>query len=185
MTKMLNKLREETSELHKELEKDNLANKIMDHSIELDEYTNLLFQNYVAYQNAEAEISRFLPDYSSDKTERLKQDLSGLGVKNLDLNLQFECHSEAEAIGAAYVVEGSAMGGMLIGKEIENCQNLKSINRQRFFSGDRSSMKGWNEFLKFLRSREFTESEVNSASKKAKDTFLLFQKAFALVPDNC
>ncbi|MCH4823842.1 biliverdin-producing heme oxygenase [Gramella lutea] len=185
MMKMLDRLREETLELHKELEKDNLANKIMDNSIGMDDYTNLLFQNYVAYKSAESEIARFLLDYSSDKTNRLKQDLSGLGMYDLEFDLEFECHNEAEALGASYVIEGSAMGGMLIGKQLKNCKNLNGIGQQQFFSGDRSSMKGWNKFLKYLRTREFTEGEVNSAATKAKDTFLLFQKAFALVPDNC
>ncbi len=185
MTKMLNRLREETAELHRELEKDNLANKIMDHSIDLEEYKALLFQNYVAYQNAEKEITKFLPEYESDKTLRLSQDLHRLGVIDLDLEVDFSCNSEAEAIGAAYVIEGSAMGGMLIGKELKNCSHLEIEQNQKFFSGDRSSMQGWNQFLKFLRSRDFSENEIKAASEKAKQTFLLFQKAYTLTPNNC
>ena len=175
---MLNKLREETAELHQQLEKDNLANKIMDQSIKLEEYRTLLFQNFIAYESAEAEIFKFLPDYSSDKTERLRQDLKGIGVRNPGCPIAFCCTSEAEAIGAAYVIEGSAMGGMLIGKELKKCEFFDQIPEQLFFNGKRDSVKGWNEYLKFLRSREFSENEINAAALKAKETFLLFSKAF-------
>lgn len=180
MMKMLNRLREETAELHKELEKDNLANKIMDQSISLNEYRALLFQNFVAYKCAEAEIFKFLPEYSSDKTQRLKQDLQGIGVENFDCPMEFSCSSEAEAIGAAYVIEGSAMGGMLIGKELKKCDFSNEIPEQQFFNGKRDSIKGWNEYLKFLRSREFSESEIDLAVNKAMQTFLLFGEAFKL-----
>lgn len=178
MKMILNRLREETAELHKELEKDNLANKIMDHSISPDEYKTLLIQNFIAYSKAETEIAKYLPDSNTDKTVRLNADLDKMGVKNLDFHLNFSCNSEAEAIGAAYVIEGSAMGGMIIGKEIKNCASLRHISEQQFFNGKRSNVKKWNEYLKFLRSREFTDAEVEAASKKAKETFLLFKEAF-------
>ena len=174
---MLDRLREETAELHKSLEKDNLANKIITHSITLEEYKNLLFQNFIAYKIAEAEIAKYLP-LKTEKTAKLRTDLNSLRVNNLDFQLDFFCNNEAEAIGAAYVIEGSAMGGMLIGKEIHNCPALNGILDQQFFSGKRDSMKGWNQFLKFLRSKDFSESEIETAARKAKETFLLFEKAF-------
>lgn len=175
---ILNRLREETAELHKELEKDNLANKIMDHSISPDEYKTLLIQNFIAYSKAETEIAKYLPNSNTDKTDRLRADLNAMSVNKLDFDLDFSCKNEAEAIGAAYVIEGSAMGGMIIGKEIKNCDSLERFSEQQFFNGNRSNVKNWNEYLKFLRSREFTDAEVEAASKKAKETFLLFKEAF-------
>ena len=178
MIKILNSLREETSELHSELEKDNLANKIMDHSINLEEYKLLLFQNFIAYKNSESEIAKFLKDYKCDKTSRLENDLVGLGVTDLTCDLDFSCKNEAEAIGAAYVIEGSAMGGMIIGKEVTNCNSLKDVPAQEFFNGNRSNIKAWNDYQKFLRSRDFSETEIDLATEKAKETFLLFRDAF-------
>ncbi len=182
---MLNRLREETADLHRQLEKDNLANKIMDQSISLEEYKNLLFQNLLAYENVETEITKFIPEYSSDKSMRLKEDLHGIGVENFSCSLAFSCTSEAEAIGAAYVVEGSAMGGMQIGKELKKCIFFDQIPEQSFFTGKRDSIKGWNEYLKFLRSRDFSEAEIESAARKAKETFLLFEEAFKLDLSSC
>lgn len=183
--KMLNSLREETKELHNDIEKDNIANKIMDHSISLEEYKLLLFQNYIAYKSAESEIGKFLADYGTDKTDRLKKDLENIGLSNFDCQLDFKCLNEAEAIGAAYVIEGSAMGGMLIGKEVKNCNSLDLLQDQYFFNGERSSMNGWNKYLKYLRSREFNEQEISAATKKAKETFMLFNKAFNYTLSSC
>ncbi|CAL66922.1 biliverdin-producing heme oxygenase [Christiangramia forsetii] len=182
---MLNSIREETKELHANIEKYNIANKIMDHSIKLEEYKLLLFQNYMAYKAAESEIKKFLPDYSTDKTDRLTQDLENLGITDLNFKLDFICENEAEAIGAAYVVEGSAMGGMLIGKEVKNCKSLSTLPSQFFFNGERSGMAGWNDYLKFMRSRNFSEQEISIATSKAKDTFLLFKEAFNLQLSDC
>ena len=180
MKKILDSLREETSVLHRELEKDNLANKIMDHSINLEEYKLLLFQNFIAYKSAESEITNSLSGYKSDKSVRLKNDLHGLGLTDLNFDLDFSCKNEAEAIGAAYVIEGSAMGGMLIGKEIPNCESLNDVPQQEFFNGSKSNVKAWNVYLKFLRNRDFSASEIDQAAQKAKETFLLFGDAFKL-----
>ena len=182
---ILNSLREATQQLHADIEKNNTANKIMDHSISLEEYKLLLVQNYVAYKATELEIQKFLSDYEAGKTVRLQEDLENLGIDNLKCELDFSCNDEAEAIGAAYVVEGSAMGGMLIGKEIKNCPGLESISNQHFFNGERSSMSGWNKFLKYLRSRDFSDQAINSATIKAKQTFLLFEKAFHFQLTDC
>lgn len=177
---MLNRLRKDTEELHRRLEGDNLANKIMDHSINLEEYKLLLYQNYLAYSCVENELLKFLPGRNSEKSDKLRQDLLNLGFPNLNAGQgpDFKCMNEAEAIGAAYVIEGSAMGGMMIGKQVGSCSTLAHLPPQNFFSGERESMKGWNSYLKFLRSREFTDSEKEVAAQKAKETFRLFEKVF-------
>lgn len=179
---MLNRLRKETEELHHRLEGDNLANKIMNHSITLEEYKLLLFQNFLAYSIVEKELRRYIAGFKSEKSEKLSQDLINLGFSNLNTEQGpgFKCLNEAEAIGAAYVIEGSAMGGMVIGKEIASCSALAHLPPQNFFSGERDSIKSWNSYLKFLRSREFTESEKKVAADKARETFRLFEKVYNL-----
>lgn len=184
MAEILNRLREATKQLHSDIEKDNIANKVVDHSISLTEYKLLLFQNYMAYKAAEAEVEKFIPEYKASKTYQLEQDLKGLGLLDINSTLDFHCQNKAEAIGAAYVIEGSAMGGILIGKELKSCGSLNSIPNQLFFTGERSSMQGWNSYLKYLRSCEFSEQEITAASNKAKETFLLFKQAFGLELSN-
>lgn len=123
---MLSELRESTAELHEQIERENAAGRIMDHSISIEQYKNLLFQNYVAYAISEKEISSHLPNYVGNKHEELKKDLKELNVITEITSFpgdKFSCNSEVEALGAAYVVEGSAMGGMVISRNIKKCDN--------------------------------------------------------------
>ena len=72
---MLNNLRNATQKLHEELEKENLAGKIISHEISLEDYKLLLHQNYIAYKITEAEISKFIPACKLDKSDQLAKDL--------------------------------------------------------------------------------------------------------------
>lgn len=183
---MISRFREATRELHEQIEKENQAKKIMDHSISMEEYKLLLLQNYIAYRTVEKEISRFLPEYEASKYRQLEKDLEQLKV-DVSIASQYEseftCRNEVEALGAAYVVEGSVMGGMVISRELKNCPKLEDIGNQHFFSGDRDNVKSWNKFKKGLESRDYTEAEKEEAAEKARDTFRFFRKAFSVSRD--
>ncbi|MES2874674.1 MAG: hypothetical protein V4708_13190 [Bacteroidota bacterium] len=58
-------------ELHAEVEAQNLAGQIMDHSIDLETYKLLLLQNFIAYQATETAIKKFLPKYSGKKHKQI------------------------------------------------------------------------------------------------------------------
>jgi len=133
---MLNKLREATHLLHQQIESENTAELIMKHSINLEQYKKLLLQNYVAYKVSEHEIKKLIPTYSSDKTGRLKKDLTNLKVETSIAESyfsKFQINNEAEAWGAWYVVEGSSLGGMMIAKNLEECKKLETIKEHHFF----------------------------------------------------
>lgn len=180
---MINRLREETTELHKQIEKDNLAGLIMSHEISLEEYKLLLLQNYLAYQLVEEEITPFYDTKQSGRLERLERDLKALDVDPAEalneLKGEFTCASKSEAMGAAYVIEGSALGGMMISKELKNCHKLNQIEEHHFFNGDRNNLKSWNNFLKIVRNTDFTKEEEEQAAGKACDTFRFFGRIFS------
>ncbi|WP_424493854.1 biliverdin-producing heme oxygenase [Salinimicrobium sp. GXAS 041] len=179
---MIERLREATRELHEEIEKENEASKIIDHSITLEEYKFLLLQNYIAYKVTENAISGYLSDYPATKHEQLKKDLKNL---NIDYSIaakfdrEFSCDSKAEALGAAYVVEGSAMGGLVIGRELQKCPQLSHLGEQHFFNGKRDDVKNWNLFKKKLQNYHFSKEEENIAVEKARETFRFFGKIFS------
>lgn len=168
--------------MHEQIEKENQAKKIIDHSIALEEYKLLLLQNYIAYRTVEKQIARFLPDYEAAKHKQLEKDLTALDVATsiaLEYEAEFSCNNKTEALGAAYVVEGSALGGMVISKELKECTHLNGIGEQHFFSGDRANVKSWNKFKKELDSHEYSEDEKEQATQKAKETFQFFGKIFS------
>lgn len=183
---MIQRFREATKQLHQEIEEENSAAKIIDHSITREEYKLLLLQNYIAYKITEEQISKFLPGGEVSKHQRLQQDLENLKVDTAVSSAygsDFSCNSYAEALGAAYVVEGSALGGMVIAKELKQCENLSDLEDQSFFNGDRNNVKSWNAFKKQLDTTNLTEEEALAATEKAKETFRFFQKVFRVSPE--
>jgi len=178
---MLNKLRDATNTLHTEIEEGNLAGDIMSHTISLENYKLLLLQNFIAYNVVDREIAKFIPEFSSNKANRLQEDLSNLKVDTSiykEFEDQFSIDSIAEAWGAWYVVEGSVLGGMMISKELIHCELLSNIEKHYFFNGDRSSVEGWRSFGKGLKQVAFTEAEELAAINKAKETFKFFGLIF-------
>ncbi|MFD1079707.1 biliverdin-producing heme oxygenase, partial [Longispora fulva] len=135
---MIHRLRQETKELHEQIESKNPAAAILDHSISLEAYRHLLLQNYVAYRTMEKEINRFFPEYTGLKHLQLKKDLERLDIspEMVEYSENFHINSFAEALGAAYVVEGSAMGGMVIARHLKHC-SLEGVGESHFFSGTR------------------------------------------------
>ncbi|MFD1096276.1 biliverdin-producing heme oxygenase [Salegentibacter chungangensis] len=181
---MINRLREDTASLHKQIEKDNLASRIMDHKISLEEYKLLLLQNYLAYSIVEDAISPYYKSPEANRVKRLQRDLFNLNIDPTEALVQFQdafkCTCKSEALGAAYVIEGSALGGMFIAKELENCEQLKEIEEHHFFNGDRNNVKPWNRFLKDIKSEAFTQDEEDRAAEKAKETFSFFGDIFTM-----
>lgn len=180
---MLTILREATKQLHEEIEQDNLAAKIMSHEISLEEYKLLLLQNYIAYKITEEQISQHLDNWESDKSLRLKKDLDSLNVDTsiiANFKDSLKISNKTEAIGATYVLEGSALGGMQISKELPHCKKLSETAKPHFFTPERKSMEGWNIFLKRLRNSEFSEEEKKMAAQKARETFIFFGEVFKL-----
>ncbi|MHA6281037.1 biliverdin-producing heme oxygenase [Salinimicrobium sp. CAU 1759] len=179
---MTAKLKAETQELHDQIEEKNLARQIMDGSIDLETYKLLLLQNYIAYKHTETEIHRFLPNYTGSKHLQLRRDLENLEMTTAipPKNVDFQCNSPAEALGAAYVVEGSALGGMVLAKKLKNCPALEGLPAQNFFNGDKENLKEWRNFKEQLEHYPFSQSEEVEAIQKAKDTFRFFEKIFDL-----
>lgn len=177
---MIARLKEETRELHERVEKKNLAGRIMDHSIDLDTYKLLLMQNYIAYSKTETEIQQFLPHYQGIKHQQLKHDLKQLGISEMPVSKNdiFECQSRAEALGAAYVVEGSALGGMVLARNISKCPGLESVSRHFFFNGDKGNLQAWQAFKEELEGYTFTPDEEREAIEKARETFRFFECIF-------
>ncbi len=178
---MLNNLRDSTKKLHEDLEKENLAGQIISHDISLENYKLLLLQNYISYKITEDEIVKFISTYKSDKSQKLAKDLEELEVDASiykEFKSGFALNSYEEALGAAYVVLGSALGGMYISKELPNCPGLKGIPGPHFFSRDRDGVKSWNSFVKELKAEDFNETQIEIASKKAQETFEFFGRVF-------
>lgn len=176
---MIQKFRAATKPLHEQIERENIARHILDHSMDMKTYKLLLVQNYLAYFSVEKQIHRFLPELRTRKYLQLKEDLKALNLapERFREKNNFSCTSRAEAFGAAYVVEGSALGGMLLSRHLEKCPKL-DLQPQKFFGGNRDGIKKWQYFQKLLSENTFSEEQEKAAIEKAKETFRFFGSVF-------
>ncbi|WP_344930872.1 biliverdin-producing heme oxygenase [Aquimarina addita] len=172
---------------HQEAEKKNLAKKIIDHTISLEEYKKLLFINWKAYRSIEQYLyqnKHILPNeltslVSYDKSNRLQKDLNALGVlldHSQENSISCPENSSVDSlIGFLYVIEGSMLGGMLIAKHISQCPSLEHIRNPYFFSGkSKDQMKNWKEFCMYLNNQKYTESNIQKALDAANKAFTFF-----------
>jgi len=179
-------LKEKTNRIHQQVEKDNLAKEIIDHAISIDNYKKLLIQNFKFYHTIEQALIRnthlirssLHPFLDMDKTQRLKEDLKRLDYDVDTQNNQpnhFEINSENAALGALYVSEGSALGGLLISKHLKKCPNLSSIKEHSFFGNDASLILGrWRNFQQIVEQHFYDENIKQEVLNSAKATFEFF-----------
>lgn len=194
---MLDYLKKGTRKLHQEVERYSLARYAMDRTITLDGYKKLLLQNYCSYSLIEQELIRncqklratLQPFVSDIKSKALCLDLTALHMscKMTDgKDMPFVLNSEAEAIGALYVIEGSMLGGMVIFKGLNQCPDLREIEKHHFFEQNAKLVsRRWKQFCNTLDSIEFTGNERKAALSGACNTFRVFQKSQALLNADC
>ena len=183
---ILKHLKEKTTVLHEETEKDNLAKYIIDHSITPVQYQNLLEQNYRAYKTVENLLacnSNQLPDdlkvFSKPvKSEALAQDLKQLGAGLPEVLERPVTHQLAYLVGLAYVIEGSMMGGLLIRKNLESCTNLPAGLKHHFFGKKpQEVLQRWKAFTAAVEEQIFSEAQLAKALAGANFAFTVFKNS--------
>ncbi|TVZ53328.1 biliverdin-producing heme oxygenase [Dokdonia sp. Hel_I_53] len=185
---ILEKLKADTFEIHKEVEKDNLAKFIMDESITQTQYEILLRQNFKVYKAVEDFVNShydILPQELKaftgyEKTNRLAKDINSFS--NLPLPQPYKIASNrdlATVIGLLYVIEGSMLGGMMMSKKIQSCAHLSHIDTHHFYhSNVKESAARWKNFKAVLTSITFSDQESENAVASAMKTFSLFQESY-------
>jgi len=185
---MLGYLKEHTKAIHSQVESVNLAKHIVNHSITLEAYKELLTSNYAIYKAIEQKliahknlVCNDLKAYvNTDKSDSLEKDLLQFGnvqINSIDLsNILIE--SEAEVIGALYVVEGSMLGSLLIANNISKCQALKHLNYHNFFNrhDHKNMVAHWKGFCKIVGKKTFSVEQKRNAGTMAKQIFRLFDR---------
>ncbi len=186
---MLKYLKENTTQIHNELEQNNLAKKIMDHSISHQEYRDLLLQNYLFYYTVETEALRKAETLTpamqsfvaSKKSDQLALDLQSLGIDSEEIEqvqkLDFKLKTESEILGAIYVSEGSALGGMMIRKQVPKCPALDDVKNHHFFNPNAANpLDRWKTFKANVESYDQEKLNKEEALSAAIKTFKLFEK---------
>jgi heme oxygenase (biliverdin-IX-beta and delta-forming) len=140
-------------------------------------YGRFLRAQAAAFLPVEAELDRadvaaLIPDWPDRRrADQLRADLAALSVTpaepfSPDLFIQ----SKAPVLGAAYVLEGSRLGGALLKRSV--AAGLPSQ-----FLDSRQSAGSWRNFLKLLDTFLVRQDDLEAAAEAARQVFTRFEWA--------
>ncbi|GAB2557794.1 biliverdin-producing heme oxygenase [Spirosoma aerophilum] len=185
MSTLLDRLRHETRPAHEQTEQLFYTEALRTGSLSAMEYSHLLRTHLVFHQALETAIDRypdFFEEYQPDtrrKTSWLESDLVYLNepLPSLQPGL-FAEWSPVDLLGAAYVGEGSMLGGTVIARLLQQNEAIRPLlAHARFYQGYGPATGGnWKRFGAFLTERGTpTANDVVDAAGRA---FCLYQTVF-------
>jgi heme oxygenase len=185
MSHLLGRLRQETRPLHEQTEHLFYTESLSKGTLSAIEYSHLLRTHLVFHQALETAIDRhsdFFQDYEPDirrKTAWLESDLVHLNEPLPALHSDlFAGWSPVALLGAAYVAEGSMLGGTVIARLLQQNEAIRPLlTHARFYQGyGPATGSNWKQFGAFLTERgtPYADEVVDAAGR----AFSLYQTVF-------
>ncbi len=166
---LLRALRDGTRAAHQQLEDVTLGDKIMDGSLSPTEYRHILTWQRAVHEILEPGVVgfalgayRYRPRFVADTAEDVPAP------------------PPVDAIGRVYVLEGASLGGSMIYRKLQT--NLSLTDEAPFtFYRDQADwgLAQWRNFVAAISAHPFTEAEIRTAVKSARDTFATFARQWA------
>lgn len=185
MMSLLERLRIETRPQHEQTEQLFYAQSLQTGTLTVDEYRHLLRTHWQFHQSLETAIDHlpdFFREYNSEirrKTDWLQHDLALLNEPLLQpLPGLFANWSPVALLGAAYVGEGSMLGGTVIERLLQKNLLVQPLAAQGHFYGGYGAGMGslWKRFGHFITQQGAEQpDEVVAAAKLA---FVNYQTIF-------
>jgi heme oxygenase len=174
---MRQRLRAATHDIHERLHRQPALAAVQDGTIDRDAYRRLLARLYgfhIGFERA----ARIKPE----RSVWLERDLAALGIKPerlaaLSLCRGFPTMALPEALlGALYVVEGSALGGVALARGLDGVLGVGVPDGRRFFTGHKSETgSAWRAYLARLSATAHTAEQQATIISTAIATFALFE----------
>lgn len=168
--KLIEKLRESTKDQHSKLDQISEMKQLTAESVEVDDYRDYLLAFLNIYSNIEADIYKYASDSlagikSNQRLLHIENDLKQFDIQNLTPRNTNEIGLKGkEYLGALYVMEGSRLGGNLIGKHLTSHLNLENSNLSFLLS--RPSVK-WSQIITHLNEQpEENHVEIIAGAQK-------------------
>ncbi len=143
-------------------------------------YARFLRESFGPASAVEAAVERALgADFRAIRGAALRADLEALGEAAPEEPPPLLLASEAEAIGAAYVLEGSALGGLVLAAKVRDALGDHVPTRYLQLRG-REAPARWRWFLDEVRRLDgrWSEAMVAAACGAAVRAFDLYAGAF-------
>jgi heme oxygenase len=178
-TSVLAALRAATSEAHAELD----SSLALAKSLTPERYARFLRASLAVVAPLEARIACWLgfPADGVFRTTALRADLSSLGAVLEESPATVpSINSLAEAMGAAYVVEGSALGGLVLARTVAKTLGEEAPRRYLSLRGEDTAGR-WREFIVSLEQWGGNAPAHGRvlACEAARQTFAAYASAFA------
>jgi heme oxygenase len=173
-------LKENTATAHKQLEKSSCFKRLFANDYSINEYAQLLSYFYGYYEAIEPILFNELPtEYYPNlqhrtKTHLLHQDLTSLNV-NADALPVCEVIPSlitfAQKMGVLYVLEGSLLGGRVIGQHLTEHFDADALLPLNFYNGYGADLHlEWQKFSLFMgqcfnhQDKAITDEVIDSAN---------------------
>lgn len=172
--KLIEKLRESTKDQHSKLDQIPEMKQLTSDSVQDKDYKNYLLAFLKIYTNIEADIydyaSKYLPGVLlNQRLTHIENDLQQFPKEITALRSNFLELRNHEYIGALYVMEGSRLGGNLIGKHLSTHLNMNKDNLSFLMS--KPTVK-WSEIISFVNEQpEGKHVEVIKGAQKVFEYF--------------
>lgn len=185
MTNLLERLKQETRSQHEQTEHLFYTEALRNGTLTAVEYGHLLRTHLVFHQALENAIDRnsdFFREYepaTRRKTPWLSADLTYLReILPMFRSDLFADWSPVSLLGAAYVGEGSMLGGTVIGRMLQQNDAIRPLLAHgRFYQGYGAALgPNWKKFGAFLTQQGTPHADEVVAS--ADETFLIYQSVF-------
>lgn len=159
----------------------------------LSDYAGLIAHNFQLHQALEPGLSACLDqqlpalNYGQErlKLPALEADLKALGqnLNSLHTIVPIEFTSLAQALGAAYVLEGATLGGQIIRRTLSARDDLHPDLPLNYYGlyGTEIGLR-WRAFSQLVNEQLMGEAEIARASRSARETFDLASDIFAAEP---
>lgn len=168
------KLKIATKNHHDKLEHLMFVDQIMQLSLNLHQYGQLLTTNYLIHNWYENKlhkkigktISKSLNLEGRIKLHALELDLMEAGIRKEVINAKFKLNnhnnlpSQTFAMGALYVLEGATLGGSVIQKQLaQNINFPEKIGHNYYRCYGTQLIANWKQFLEVLNGIDETKHE--------------------------
>ncbi|MEZ0541840.1 biliverdin-producing heme oxygenase [Fibrella arboris] len=182
MTPLLEQLRDETRALHEQTEQRLYSDALRAGTLSVDQYGHLLLIHAAFHAALEQAIDRhaaFFTDYEPEirrKTPWLLADLTPLHQDVPARPELFASWSPAELTGAAYVGEGSMLGGKTVWHYLQQSPALRpALDQARFYRGYGAETGArWRSFGAFVNQQTDHVAVLDGARR----AFLLYNDLF-------
>lgn len=172
-------LKQATRADHDQLEQLMYVGDIMNGNLSLSQYKQILTTNYIVHKNSEQllfgllspEIAEQLDLSRREKLTALQNDMDELHLpepENDTEEITFN-NTDAELLGAMYVLEGATLGGSVIIKRLKTSPNFGGLNLNYYQVYGAQLIPMWKKFCEVLNQQP--ETSFNNAVNGAKKMF--------------